>query len=445
MLVLPKVSFVISTYNRCDALFATLAQIERCGLDRTQFDIHVVDNASTDGTSDRVRNAFPRVKLITLEKNLGSVAKNEAIPHALGQYIVFLDDDSYPRPGSIERMIRHFEADAKLGAATFTVTLPDGRRECSAYPNVFIGCGVGLRRRAIRLVGTLPPDFFMQAEEYDLSLRLLDAGWSVKTFDDLHVTHLKTPQARISTRTMRLDVRNNFFLILRRFPKRWIAPYLADWMRRYWWIASSKGRQGAFLQGLIEGVLRSALWWQRDVISEEAFEAFAKIDETRRRLAAVLAAHFGESESAGAMFPPTPALSSEAETTGPAMLARLRRTRTVRVLLVDCGKNIHAYWRACRDLGVQVVAIADQNLHARGRTYRGIRIVDDETGRSLPHDLVVIANLSPVHAANRLNQWRMRQDRPVVDLFAPDFAEHYELSDARPAASESHQTAARIA
>src|SRR5690606_11463180 len=154
------------------------------------------------------------------------------------------------------------------------------------------------------------------------------------------------------TRTMRLDVRNNLFLILRRFPKRWMAPYLADWMRRYWWIASSKGRQGAFLQGLIEGVIRSMIWWQRDAISDEAFERFAKIDQTRERLRAVVEAR--------------------------------PQAASCRVLLVDCGKNIHAYWRACRDLGLEVVAIADRNLHARGRTYRGIRVVDDETGRSLP-------------------------------------------------------------
>ena len=60
------------------------------------------------------------------------MAKNAALPQALGKYVVFLDDDSFPRPGSIGRMIAHFEADETLGAATFTVTLPDGTRECSA-------------------------------------------------------------------------------------------------------------------------------------------------------------------------------------------------------------------------------------------------------------------------------------------------------------------------
>ncbi|HEY0008082.1 MAG TPA: glycosyltransferase, partial [Tepidisphaeraceae bacterium] len=188
-----KVSFVISTHNRCDVLLMTLERLQHCGLDRAAFDIHVVDNASRDGTVARIRSQFPKVKVYPLKTNRGSVAKNVAVAAALGQYVVFLDDDSYPTAGSVARMIQHFEADAKLGAATFTITLPDGRRECSAYPDVFIGCGVGFRRRVLRLLGGLPDDFFMQAEEYDLSLKLLDAGWRVRTFDDLHVMHLKTP------------------------------------------------------------------------------------------------------------------------------------------------------------------------------------------------------------------------------------------------------------
>ena len=103
-------------------------------------------------------------------------------------------------PGAIERMIAYFESDPRLGAATFTVTLPDGARECSAYPDVFIGCGTGVRRTAIDQTGGLPDDFFMQAEEYDLSLRLLDAGWRIRGFDALRVLHLKTPTARVSLR-----------------------------------------------------------------------------------------------------------------------------------------------------------------------------------------------------------------------------------------------------
>src|SRR5437762_11002823 len=214
-----SVSFLISTFNRRDILLATLWRLHECGLPRAAFEVVVVDNASSDGTAQAVTSQFPRVKLIVLRENRGSCAKNEGLRIAQGAFVVFLDDDSYPQPGAIGRMIEHFRNDPALGAAVFTVTLPDGSRECSAYPDVFIGCGTGFRRAALDQVGGSPDDFFMQAEEYDLSLRLLDAGWSVRTFDDLHVTHLKTPGARYSERVTQFDVRNNLVLVARYFPE----------------------------------------------------------------------------------------------------------------------------------------------------------------------------------------------------------------------------------
>jgi len=437
----PQVSFVISTRNRCHVLLETLTRLSVCGLERSEFDIHVVDNASTDGTSARVRDTFPKVKLLTLNENKGSVAKNEALDYALGKYIVFLDDDSYPAPGAIQKMIRHFEADGKLGAATFTITLPNGQRECSAYPNVFIGCGVGLRRRALRAVGGLPDDFFMQAEEYDLSMRLLDAGYKVETFDDLHVTHLKTPQARVSARTMRLDVRNNLFLITRRFPLKWVLPMGWDWMKRYWWIASSKNATGAFFYGVIDFMLRSVTGLKRDAVSDEGFERFAKVDEIRQRLEC--ARFTPSSGTSGESWGDALSVDgrSNASDPHPNPLPEYRERGQMRVVLVDCGKNIHAYWRACRDLGIEIVAIADRSLHHPARRYRGIRIVDDATARSLRYDAVIISNLSPVHAAVRRDQWRMAQDRAVIDLFEPNEP----ISDERPAESESRRIAVRSA
>src|SRR6185436_11156667 len=103
--------------------------------------------------------------------------KNVGIADNPADIIVLLDDDAYPLRGAIAQMIRHFQDDPHLGAAVFDVTLPDGGKEASAYPDVFIGAGTALRGAALRAVastsrpgrGLLPADFFMQAEEYDLS------------------------------------------------------------------------------------------------------------------------------------------------------------------------------------------------------------------------------------------------------------------------------------
>ncbi len=301
-----------------------------------------------------------------------------------GQYVVFLDDDSYPDAASIGKMIDHFRGDPSLGAAIFNVHLPDGSRECSAFPAVFIGCGTGFRREALIQTGGLPDDFFMQAEEYDLSLRLLDAGWNIGRFEDLRVTHLKTPSARQPTRTTRLDARNNFLVVSRRFPREYRRAYAVDWMRRYHWMAQTKPwpHRFAFWQGLVEGIAKSLLPGKRREISQGAFEKFAMIDEIQCRMATV---------------------------------ARDRNLH--RVLLVDVGKNIYAFWRAARALNLQIVAVADANLAKPGRRYQGIPVIDDSAARELQFDAAILTNISPVHSIIRRDQWCMNGPCPALDLF----------------------------
>src|SRR5271154_2404953 len=124
------VSFVISTHNRHDALLQTLSVLHSPAAGSGRTEVLVVDNASTDGTTDAVRQRFPDVRLFPQTVNRGPCSKNVALTEALGSLIVFLDDDSFPRPGTIDRMVRYFQADQKLGAAAFAVHLPNGQQEC---------------------------------------------------------------------------------------------------------------------------------------------------------------------------------------------------------------------------------------------------------------------------------------------------------------------------
>ena len=382
----PLVTFLISTRNRRGTLLHTLAELATVGRrGGVLAETVVVDNASTDGTADAVAAAHPDVRLVRLRRNRGACGKNAGLPLARGEIVLFLDDDSHPTAGSVGRMVDHFAADDRLGAAVFTVTLPDSSQECSAYPNVAIGCGTAFRRSALEEVGGLPDDFFMQAEEYDLSLRLLDDDWDVRRFDDLHVRHAKTPAARVPTRTSRLDARNNLMLATRHLPRQWVVPFAIDWAQRYWWIAGTKGiwHRRATIVGLVQGAARSLLPGHRQPIGLAAFERFARPLEIRARMHHATRAH---------------------------------RARSV--VLVDVGKNILPFYRAAVACGLSVVAIADDRLAAPGRTYRGVPVVADMAAARLTFDAAVVANLSPVHAAIRADRWRAMQGRPVIDLYA---------------------------
>lgn len=375
------VSFVISTHNRRDVLLHTLAKLRQCGLFRASYEVIVVDNASSDGASGAVRAQFPEVITIQLHENRGACAKNLAIAKSRGRYVVFLDDDSFPLPGAIARMIQHFESDPNLGAAVFTITLPNGSEECSAFPDVFIGCGTGFRRRAIVGVGGLPDDFFMQAEEYDLSLRLLEAGWEIRTFDDLHVRHLKTSSARRSWRTMRLDTRNNFLVATRFLPDAQVAKTTRDWMKRYYRIAAAKNQRSAFIAGLAQGAAAALKIGHRKPVSASTAQRFTRTDEIYDRLA----------------------------------LANWK-FNLKKILFIDYGKNILPYWQAAKSLGLEVVAITDAKLGERGFRYRGAPIVSDAIARKLAFDAAIVSNSSPVHARARRSAWAAIDDRPVIDL-----------------------------
>jgi glycosyltransferase involved in cell wall biosynthesis len=377
----PLVSFLISTHNRRDALLQTLAVLSGPAAGTHPSETIVIDNAGSDGTADAVEKAFPNTRLLRQTVNRGPCAKNLGLAVARGRYIVFLDDDSYPFPRAVDRMVEHFAADPKLGAAIFAVQLPNGVRECSAYPEVFAGCGVGLRATALAEVGGLPEDFFMQAEEYDLSLRLLDAGWGVRRFEDLCVHHLKTQASRFPGRVMRLDVRNNLTLIGRYFPDQWRIPFAADWSRRYRLIAQTHGRLPAYWAGLAAGMARLAWPGNRRPISATAFEAFAKIEQIEQRM-----------DQAAGEF------------------------KLKRVLLIDLGKNVLPYWRAASRRGLEVAAVADASLGGRGFSYHGVPILTDDQALNLRFDGAVISNLSPVHARQRRELWRSRTDQPVLDL-----------------------------
>ncbi|MCP4245715.1 MAG: glycosyltransferase [bacterium] len=388
MPTIDSVTFVLATHNRRDVTLDTLNSLLTTGRPSGDFEIIVVDNASTDGTAEAVRTQFPAVTLLAEAQNLGSCAKALGVDRAAGRYVVFLDDDSYPRYGSIDRMIEHFEADGRLAAAGFRVHLPDGREECSALPNVFVGCGVGFRADALAEVGGLDRTFFMQAEEYDLSFKLINAGWKVQTFADLHVEHLKTPRARRSGRTVFYDTRNNLILADRYLPEPYRTEYRQDWLQRYAWLAAGDRRFAALTCGAVAGTWRGL--WDRAAYTQRrlngpAFEALFRMQ--------FVGDHMQRVKDAGA----------------------------TRIALADLGKNVLAFYRAAEATGLTVTAIGDDRFAATGRRYRGLPVVTVEDALRTCPEAVVVANTSPVHAAATRRRLAARFHGPVHCWFAPEW------------------------
>jgi glycosyltransferase involved in cell wall biosynthesis len=108
----PVVSVVVSTYNRADMLGGALASVLAQGASTPPFEVLVVDNNSTDGTAQIIREAAARDHRVRglFEPRQGlSHARNAGIAAARGRIVTFTDDDVRAEADWIAAIVRAFE------------------------------------------------------------------------------------------------------------------------------------------------------------------------------------------------------------------------------------------------------------------------------------------------------------------------------------------------
>jgi len=116
--IAPEVSIVIPTFNRLDLTRACLKALH-ANTPTEDFELIVVDNASTDGTREFVaaEQTAGRLTAILNEKNAGFArACNQGAAAARGKYVLFLNNDTEVRPGWLSPLIQSAEADPQIGA-----------------------------------------------------------------------------------------------------------------------------------------------------------------------------------------------------------------------------------------------------------------------------------------------------------------------------------------
>jgi GT2 family glycosyltransferase len=103
----PTVCAIVVTYNRCDMLRRCLDAL--AAQERPADATIVVDNASTDGTADLVRETYPGVELLALERNVGGAGGFEAgmaWAHERGyDWLWVMDDDTLTLPGTLAALL----------------------------------------------------------------------------------------------------------------------------------------------------------------------------------------------------------------------------------------------------------------------------------------------------------------------------------------------------
>lgn len=182
--------------------------------------VMVVDNASTDGSQEMLRNEFPSVQLICSPQNLGfGAAANLGMTSCQSEYVFLINSDVILNPGSLKTLCTYLQEHRLAAVVGPRLLSPDGRLLPSCYPfptplDIFLdvthigqvfryipglrqrylrtwdhaqdrcvpwvsGAAWMIRREAFDQVGGFDPSFFMYYEEVDVCFRLVQAGWQI--------------------------------------------------------------------------------------------------------------------------------------------------------------------------------------------------------------------------------------------------------------------------
>lgn len=387
-------SYIILTHNRRQTLLRTLrVLVDSTPLASEQWEAIVVDNASEDGTVaavEREHGGGRNVRLVRRQRNEGSPARNAGARVARGEYLIFLDDDSYPTREAVTRSIAYMQQHRRVGIVVGRVLLPDGREDAAALPIVAPACAMCVRREAFLAIGGFSTEFFQQVEQYDLTFRMFAAGWDVRRVEGIVYHHEYAAESRDPALAQALNLRNNLVLAARFLPQELRRQYQHDWLRRYVAIARHGGNAHVVGEAIADArrvCVRERK--QRQILDAAMLEVIFQHGRQARRVRA-----WAE-----------------------AMLIRS-------VVIADLSKNVYATWRACQVAGLEVMAIAEEHPAFATMRYRGIDIISEERAAELKPDGVVLSNINPGLVRRRSEALVDRFSCPVLHLWEPGSGEH---------------------
>jgi len=240
----PDISVIIVSYNTRELLLTCLKSVF-ASRGAGEFEVIVVDNASTDGSRDAVRKNYPAVKIIENPGNVGcSGGNNVGFKAASGKYMLLLNSDAELRPDGMKLLGEFMDSHPGAGAAGPRLVYSDGTTQPSvdSKPNLFteflhlfrvnkllpgeavrraaapilskaggktvgtyfrtysgdlepaeVDCVSGacmiVRADIVRETGGFDPEFFMYMEDMDWCVRIKEAGAGVYYVPEVEVVH----------------------------------------------------------------------------------------------------------------------------------------------------------------------------------------------------------------------------------------------------------------
>jgi len=268
--MLPLASIVITSRNRREELAGAVASALAQKTDGV-VEIIVIDDGSTDGTSQMIAEKFPGVKLHRFESSAGLIVRrNHGARIATAPIVFSIDDDAcFSTETIVADILAQFDLPAVGAVAIPFIDVhqdagavrqrPPGTSGDYAGPS-YIGTAHALRRDLFLRLGGYREALFHQGEEGDYCLRMLAAGHVVRLGRSDPIHHFESPR-RDFRRVDLYGRRNNILFGWHYAPPQTLPAYLAATT----WNGLAHGfkvrRPWIMMQGLAKGY--AAMWAQR--------------------------------------------------------------------------------------------------------------------------------------------------------------------------------------
>lgn len=223
-------SVIIPTHETRELTLRCLETLTRAARQDTgPVEIRVVDDGSTDGTTEAIRRHYPDVELLRHQCSRGfTAAVNQGVASSHGELILLLNSDTEVEPGALSSLRRALDDNPEIGIVGATLLYPDGSSQWSGggeptLPWLFLlasglpgllaripgyrrlrpvsgarsrspidwvtGAALAMRRAVWTEVGPLDTGYRFYGQDLDLCCRARQKGWEVHVLPDFRVLH----------------------------------------------------------------------------------------------------------------------------------------------------------------------------------------------------------------------------------------------------------------
>lgn len=212
----PRLSAVFVSWNRSDLLRNAIRSLQ--AQNYPALEIIVVDNGSSDGSLEWLRERED-VRLIETGRNIGaSAARNAGTKSAVGEYVIYMDSDAeLATPGALERLTGQMQRDRSLGGISGVFYTDEaltqlwcwsprmdweGNHDLPASlqptpePAALSTCFCLLRMEPVREAGGFDEFFFYLYEDGDLCERIRKRGWRLAVDPEVRILHRVSQKGR---------------------------------------------------------------------------------------------------------------------------------------------------------------------------------------------------------------------------------------------------------